>query len=74
MSYNLELIDIMIVFINWQKSLLVVQFLFFTGGIVFLTLIVNGSTTQFILHFLDMDKLSAAKVWVLFIFDIQLLL
>lgn len=74
MSYNLELIDIMIVFINWQKSLLVVQFLFFTGGIVFLTLIVNGSTTQFILHFLDMDKLSAAKVWVLLIFDIQLLL
>ncbi|XP_061367084.1 sodium/hydrogen exchanger 8 [Gastrolobium bilobum] len=36
-------------------------FVFFTGGIVFLTLIVNGSTTQFILHFLDMDKLSAAK-------------
>ncbi|XP_062172474.1 sodium/hydrogen exchanger 8 [Alnus glutinosa] len=36
-------------------------FVFFTGGIVFLTLIVNGSTTQFILHLLDMDKLSAAK-------------
>lgn len=38
------------------------QFVFFTGGIVFLTLIVNGSTTQFILHLLDMDKLSSAKV------------
>ncbi|XP_021909771.1 sodium/hydrogen exchanger 7 [Carica papaya] len=36
-------------------------FVFFTGGIVFLTLIVNGSTTQFILHFLRMDKLSATK-------------
>ncbi|KAK8529156.1 hypothetical protein V6N12_059946 [Hibiscus sabdariffa] len=40
-------------------------FVFFTGGIVFLTLIVNGSTTQFILHFLDMDKLSAAKKRIL---------
>ncbi|KAM5566575.1 sodium/hydrogen exchanger 8 [Rosa sericea] len=38
-----------------------VQFVFFTGGIVFLTLIVNGSTTQFVLHFLAMDRLSAAK-------------
>nr|ABN04858.1 salt-overly-sensitive 1 [Mesembryanthemum crystallinum]CAN99591.1 salt-overly-sensitive 1 [Mesembryanthemum crystallinum] len=36
-------------------------FVFFTGGIVFLTLIVNGSTTQFVLHFLGMDRLSAAK-------------
>ncbi|GKU97567.1 hypothetical protein SLEP1_g10703 [Rubroshorea leprosula] len=36
-------------------------FVFFTGGIVFLTLIINGSTTQFILHFLGMDKLSATK-------------
>nr|XP_043623199.1 sodium/hydrogen exchanger 8-like [Erigeron canadensis]XP_043623200.1 sodium/hydrogen exchanger 8-like [Erigeron canadensis]XP_043623201.1 sodium/hydrogen exchanger 8-like [Erigeron canadensis] len=36
-------------------------FVFFTGGIVFLTLIVNGSTTQFVLRMLDMDKLSAAK-------------
>ncbi|KAK6281202.1 hypothetical protein POUND7_015027 [Theobroma cacao] len=40
-------------------------FVFFTGGIVFLTLFVNGSTTQFILHFLDMDKLSAAKKRIL---------
>ncbi|KAK2999720.1 hypothetical protein RJ639_023625, partial [Escallonia herrerae] len=36
-------------------------FVFLTGGIVFLTLIVNGSTTQFILHMLDMDKLSSTK-------------
>nr|APR62626.1 Na+/H+ antiporter [Ricinus communis] len=40
-------------------------FVFFTGGIVFLTLIVNGSTTQYILHILDMDKLSAAKERIL---------
>ncbi|XP_043695377.1 sodium/hydrogen exchanger 8 isoform X2 [Telopea speciosissima] len=38
-----------------------VLFVFFTGGIVFLTLTVNGSTTQFILHLLDLDKLSAEK-------------
>lgn len=36
-------------------------FVFLTGGIVFLTLIVNGSTTQFILHYLKMDKLSPEK-------------
>ncbi|KAB2041596.1 hypothetical protein E1A91_D02G164200v1 [Gossypium mustelinum] len=41
------------------------RFIFFTGGIVFLTLIVNGSTTQFILHFLGLDKLSAAKKRIL---------
>nr|CAD20320.1 putative Na/H antiporter [Cymodocea nodosa] len=40
-------------------------FVFFTGGIVFLTLIINGSTTQFLLHFLAMDKLSAAKIRIL---------
>ncbi|KAL3652883.1 Son of sevenless 1 [Castilleja foliolosa] len=40
-------------------------FVFLTGGIVFLTLIVNGSTTQFILHILKMDKLSAAKKRIL---------
>ena len=39
-----------------------IQFVFFTGGIVFLTLIINGSTTQFILHLLGMDKLSETKV------------
>ncbi|XP_057962922.1 sodium/hydrogen exchanger 8 [Malania oleifera] len=42
-----------------------ILFVFFTGGIVFLTLIVNGSTTQFILHVLSMDKLSAAKKRIL---------
>ncbi|KAL6001020.1 Son of sevenless 1 [Asimina triloba] len=40
-------------------------FVFFTGGIVFLTLVINGSTTQFILHLLGMDKLSAAKMRIL---------
>ncbi|XP_022955956.1 sodium/hydrogen exchanger 7 isoform X2 [Cucurbita moschata] len=40
-------------------------FVFFTGGIVFMTLIVNGSTTQFILHLLHMDKLSVAKKRIL---------
>ncbi|KAL4287280.1 Sodium/hydrogen exchanger [Arachis hypogaea] len=40
-------------------------FVFFTGGIVFLTLIVNGSTTQFVLHCLDMDKLTVAKKRIL---------
>ncbi|XP_042024308.1 sodium/hydrogen exchanger 7-like isoform X2 [Salvia splendens] len=40
-------------------------FVFLTGGIVFLTLIVNGSTTQFILHFLKMDNLSPAKKRIL---------
>ncbi|XP_011021707.1 PREDICTED: sodium/hydrogen exchanger 8-like isoform X2 [Populus euphratica] len=40
-------------------------FVFFTGGIVLLTLIVNGSTTQFILHLLDMDRLSATKKRIL---------
>ncbi|OIV91667.1 hypothetical protein TanjilG_26520 [Lupinus angustifolius] len=40
-------------------------FVFFTGGIVFLTMVVNGSTTQFLLHFLGMDKLSAAKKRIL---------
>ncbi|KAM0854257.1 hypothetical protein ACQ4PT_050536 [Festuca glaucescens] len=41
------------------------MFLFFTGGIVFLTLILNGSTTQFLLHILGMDKLSATKLRML---------
>ncbi|KAG6396802.1 hypothetical protein SASPL_142959 [Salvia splendens] len=40
-------------------------FVLLTGGIVFLTLIVNGSTTQFILHFLKMDNLSPAKKRIL---------
>lgn len=37
-------------------------FVFFTGGVVFLTLIVNGSTTQFLLHLLGMDKTSDIKM------------
>ncbi|KQJ85563.1 sodium/hydrogen exchanger 8 [Brachypodium distachyon] len=41
------------------------MFVFFTGGIVFLTLILNGSTTQFLLHLLGMDKLSATKLRIL---------
>lgn len=63
----------MIYWYNWKISLNIVnllQFIFFTGGIVFLTLIVNGSTTQFILHFLDMDKLSATKVCLITSFNI----
>ncbi|EFH51363.1 hypothetical protein ARALYDRAFT_484121 [Arabidopsis lyrata subsp. lyrata] len=40
-------------------------FLFFTGGIVFLTLIVNGSTTQFVLRLLRMDILPAPKKRIL---------
>nr|AEV89922.1 plasma membrane Na+/H+ antiporter [Aeluropus littoralis] len=41
------------------------MFLFFTGGIVFLTLTFNGSTTQFLLHLLGLGKLSAAKLRIL---------
>lgn len=37
-------------------------FVFFTGGVVFLTLIVNGSTTQFLLHLLGMDKTTDIKM------------
>ncbi|THU69843.1 hypothetical protein C4D60_Mb08t18680 [Musa balbisiana] len=40
-------------------------FLFFTGGTVFLTLILNGSTVQFFLQLLDMDKLSTEKIRIL---------
>uniref|UniRef100_A0A1J3FAF8 Sodium/hydrogen exchanger 7 n=1 Tax=Noccaea caerulescens TaxID=107243 RepID=A0A1J3FAF8_NOCCA len=40
-------------------------FIFFTGGIVFLTLVVNGSTTQFVLRLLRMDGLSATKKRIL---------
>ncbi|ONM02454.1 Sodium/hydrogen exchanger 7 [Zea mays] len=41
------------------------MFVFFTGGIVFLTLIFNGSTTQFLLHILGMDKLLPTKLRIL---------
>jgi len=40
---------------------------------VFLTLIVNGSTTQLILRYLGMDSLSAAKVRIFLIFYVQLM-
>nr|AAF63173.1 T5E21.14 [Arabidopsis thaliana] len=43
----------------------VLQFLFLTGGIVFLTLVVNGSTTQLLLHLLRMDTLTATKKRIL---------
>nr|ADQ43186.1 salt overly sensitive 1 [Schrenkiella parvula] len=39
--------------------------IFFTGGIVFLTLIINGSTTQFALRLLGMDGLPATKIRIL---------
>ncbi|XBI12740.1 hypothetical protein VPH35_139567 [Triticum aestivum] len=42
-----------------------VKFVFFTGGIVFLTLILNGSTTQILLHALGMDNLSVTKLRML---------
>ncbi|CAH2037679.1 unnamed protein product [Thlaspi arvense] len=40
-------------------------FLFFTGGIVFLTLVVNGSTTQLLLRLLGMDTLTVTKKRIL---------
>ncbi|CAL4935122.1 unnamed protein product [Urochloa decumbens] len=42
-----------------------IMFVFFTGGIVFLTLVLNGSTTQFLLHLFGMGKLSAMKLRML---------
>ncbi|KAG7654305.1 Cation/H+ exchanger [Arabidopsis suecica] len=41
------------------------RFLFLTGGIVFLTLVVNGSTTQLLLHLLRMETLTATKKRIL---------
>ena len=38
------------------------QFVFLTGGVVFLTLIINGSTTQFLLHHLNMNTITETKV------------
>ncbi|CAI5988173.1 unnamed protein product [Closterium sp. NIES-65] len=38
------------------------RFMFLTGGVVFLTLIVNGSTTQFVLAALKMNATSDIKV------------
>lgn len=50
---------------SYLKPQVGVLFVFFTGGIVFLTLIINGSTTQFVLHLLGMDKLSETKIRIL---------
>jgi predicted transporter len=50
------------------------RFLFLTGGIVFLTLVVNGSTTQLLLHLLRMDTLTATKVSMLILYSLVLLL
>ena len=41
---------------------LILQFMFLTGGVVFLTLIINGTTTQFLLALLKMNKTSDVKV------------
>ncbi|CAM0147134.1 unnamed protein product [Urochloa decumbens] len=50
---------------SYLKPEVGMMFVFFTGGIVFLTLIFNGSSTQFLLHMLGMDKLSATKLRIL---------
>lgn len=36
--------------------------MFLTGGVVFLTLIINGSTTQFLVSLLRMNTTSEVKV------------
>ncbi|XP_048554183.1 sodium/hydrogen exchanger 8-like isoform X1 [Triticum urartu] len=41
------------------------MFVFLTGGIMFLTLTINGSTTQFLLHLLGLGKLTTTKLGVL---------
>lgn len=61
-------------FLGYLEVAAVLQFLFFTGGIVFLTLVVNGSTTQFLLHLLRMDTLTGTKVWILIICSLEMLL
>ncbi|KAG9443984.1 hypothetical protein H6P81_015324 [Aristolochia fimbriata] len=49
----------------YLKQEIGMMFVFFTGGIVFFTLIVNGSTAQFLLYLLDMNKLSIEKMGIL---------
>lgn len=61
-------------FFGYLEVAAVLQFLFFTGGIVFLTLVVNGSTTQFLLHLLRMNTLTGTKVWILIICSLVMLL
>lgn len=41
------------------------QFVFLTGGVVFLTLVINGSTTQFLFRFLNMNNTTETKVLAL---------
>lgn len=41
------------------------RFVFLTGGVVFLTLIINGSTTQFLISFLGMRTTSETKARIL---------
>ena len=42
-------------------ALLREQILFLTAGIVFLTMVINGSTMEWLLHILKLDRLPAAK-------------
>lgn len=44
------------------------RFVFLTGGVVFLTLTINGSTTQFLMHLLKMQRTTKVKVGVLLYF------
>ena len=46
---------------NLVPELLREQVLFLTAGIVFLSIVVNGSTMEWLLHILDLDKLPPAK-------------
>ncbi|CAM6099086.1 unnamed protein product [Calypogeia fissa] len=41
------------------------RFVFFTGGVVLLTLIINGTTTQFLLQLLRMENRTELKVHIL---------
>eukprot|EP00249_Psilotum_nudum_P020794 c27850_g1_i1 orf=499-4035(-) len=41
------------------------RFVFLTGGVVFLTLIINGTTTQFLLDLLHMNKTSTIKLRIM---------
>ncbi|XP_024361415.1 sodium/hydrogen exchanger 8 isoform X2 [Physcomitrium patens] len=46
---------------TYLSKLTEARFVFFTGGVVLLTLIINGSTTQFLLLFLKMDTITETK-------------
>uniref|UniRef100_A0A7N0T9D4 Cyclic nucleotide-binding domain-containing protein n=1 Tax=Kalanchoe fedtschenkoi TaxID=63787 RepID=A0A7N0T9D4_KALFE len=47
------------------KSQIGTSFLFFTGGTVFLTLVVNGSSAQFLLSIFGMDKMTGKERCIL---------